>query len=736
MTALKRIVDGVVRLLCIVGMLASSIAQPMPVQAAAPITSADFLKADGKVLRKNYGTGEIVQLRGVNAGGYLVQEFWMTPTSSHQGQYTVTCEMDIYKTLTARFGESKMRELVKVYQDNYWTEQDFDNCAALGINCIRLPFWYMNFVDFNGNYLINAFDRIDWFLQEAGKRGIYVILDMHGAPGSQNGSDHSGIDGGDNKEGASKFFFGSEAWNNQQLFYDIWYRIAQRYKDNPVVAGYDLLNEPYCTYRYNSSYSDEYLHNLLWEIYNNAYNVIRSVDQNHVIIMEATWDPWDLPDPSVYGWTNVMYEYHNYLYDDYDNSQGRQVQSLQNKVNLILNQDYNVPSYMGEFNLMSNTSAWKQGLEILNNAGLSWTIWTYKVTGTNNNWGLYNQNVAKANVATDSEATIRARWSNVGSATPNNNLINAIKPYFTQTGYPQAAIPNGEYYLTAVANNKVVCADNYGNSPLIANRDAYGGAWESLTIVNNSDGSISFRSGANNKYVCAVIDESNQLLARSSVISTWEKFIPYKITDNQYAFKSIANGKFVKADLNNNGVLYASNDTVAGAWEVFYITPVGGSSSVWFNNFESGTGFSAGSLANVSLDSSSANQGGSKSVKLTVTSSGDPSTNTRCVRVTPQSGSTVDTTGRNYLVFYVRDTQGANTVRVTLIDSSNNVWSTWTSNQSVYNQWTKFTINISAVSGINKAAIKEIRIGEWNSGTYYIDDIYFALNSSDGAPPF
>lgn len=576
----KGFVTRMLMLLCAISIaLSSAVFLSTSSKAASPITSSDFLKASGKVLRKNYGQGEVVQLRGVNAGGYMLQEFWMTPTSYNYGTYTVTCEMDIYETLTARFGEAKMRELVGIYQDNYWKESDFDNCAALGINCIRLPVWYMNFVDFNGNYLPNAFARLDWFIQEAGERGIYVIIDMHGAPGSQNGSDHSGIDGGDNKEAASEFFFGPNAWKNQQLYYDLWYRIAQRYRGNPVVAGYDLLNEPFCTYRYTTSIPENELHSMLWDIYNNAYNVIRSVDPDHVIIMEAVWDPWDLPDPSVYGWTNVMYQYHNYYYGDYDNANGQQVASLQNKVNLILSQNYNVPSMMGEFNLFNNLSAWQQGLQILNNSGLSWTMWTYKVTGTNNNWGLYNQNVAYTNVATDSEAQIRAKWSNVGNASPNQALINTITPYFTQgqPGYPETSLPNGDYYITAIANNKVVCADNYGNDPLIANRDSFAGDWEKFTIVNNGDGTFSLRSGANNKYVCAVIDESSQLLARSSAINTWEKFILYKIKEGEYAIKSVANGKFVQANLNSNAVLYASASSVAGAWEAFRITPVSGS---------------------------------------------------------------------------------------------------------------------------------------------------------------
>lgn len=552
----------------VAGMLTAGLIPAQKAQAAA-ISSTSFLKANGKQLRNNYGNGDVVTLRGTNAGGYLLQEFWMCPTSYSTGTYTVNCEMDIYKTLTSRFGEAKMRDLIKVYQDNYWTTQDFDNCQALGINCIRLPMWFMNFVDFNGNYISNAFDRIDWFLQEAGKRGIYVILDMHGAPGSQNGSDHSGIDGGNSKVTASQFFFGNNANSNQQKYYDLWYKIAQRYKDNPVVAGYDLLNEPYCTYRYNSGYSDDYLHSLLWGIYNNAYNVIRSVDTNHVVIMEATWNPSDLPNPSDYNWSNVMYEYHNYLYDDYDNAAGKQITNMQDKLSLISSKNYNVPSYMGEFSYFNSVSAWQQGLQLLNDAGINWTTWTYKVTGSNNNWGLYNQNVSVTNVATDSEASIRSKWAQVGSSTINSNLVNGIKSYFTANPSP-STIPTGDCYFVANANSKVVCADNTGNDPLIANRNANGGAWETFNIVANGDGTYSFLSRANNKYVCAVIDESSQLLARSASISTWEKFYITKTASGAYNIKAYANNLYVMADLNNNGVLKAVTATPS-TWESFNI---------------------------------------------------------------------------------------------------------------------------------------------------------------------
>ncbi len=401
------------------------------------ITDKDFIRANGKYLYTDYGKGDAVVLRGTNAGGYLLQEFWMCPTD-----YTayVTDQMDVIDALTYRFGADKAAELIDVYEENYWTEKDFDNCAALGMNCIRLPIWYRNLVDKNGEMLPDAFERMDWFIEEAGERGIYVIIDMHGAPGSQNGSDHSGIDGGNDKQGASKFFFGGDADENQELFYDIWVQIAKHYKGNPAVAGYDLLNEPYCTYRYSSGFQDSYLREKLWDIYDKAYDVIREVDEDHLIIMGATWDPVDLPNPDIYGWTNVMYEYHNYLYDDYNNANGGQISNMEKKLNAIRVENYNVPSYMGEFCYMNNPKAWQEGLQLLNDFGINWTTWTYKVTSSNGNWGLYNQYVDSVNIETDSYDEIYDKWSKSGSSYENTTLVNAIKSYFTA----KADLPEAE----------------------------------------------------------------------------------------------------------------------------------------------------------------------------------------------------------------------------------------------------------------------------------------------------
>ncbi len=401
--------------------------QVVDIEREDKVAEDPFLKADGKLLRDTHGTGEVVQLKGTNAGGYLLQEFWMTQTKETTN---VKDEESVYAVLTERFGKDKMLELVNLYQDNYWTEADFDYCKEIGMNCIRLPFWYRNLVDENGEFYADCFERMDWFVAEAAERNMYVILDCHGAPGSQNGRDHSGKAGGDDEIGASEFFFGDNVEKNQELYYKIWEAVAEHYKDNPWVAGYDLLNEPYCSYRYNSGMTDKELRDILWAVYDVAYDKVRAIDPDHIIIMEAVWDPVDLPNPDTYGWENVMYEYHNYLYDDYDNAKGQQITNMEKKLNAIKAANYNVPSYMGEFAYFNNLEAWDEGMRLINDSGLNWTTWTYKVISDYGNWGIRNQKNLDVNLETYEFDAIKDAWSKVGESTENTGLAEILKKYF------------------------------------------------------------------------------------------------------------------------------------------------------------------------------------------------------------------------------------------------------------------------------------------------------------------
>ena len=635
------------------------------VSAREALGSNDFLKVNGTQIRKQKGTGDVVYLRGTNAGGWLVQENWMNPTNASDQKTMMT-------TLANRFGTSKRDELVSTYENNYWTTQDFDNCAEMGMSVIRLPFTYMNLCDDNGNLKSNAFDRLDWFVQNCSQRGMYVILDMHGAFGSQNGMDHSG----EINDGKQLYYNQS----NKDKTLNLWKKIAEHFKGNPAVAAYDILNEP--GIKAAATYS------LHWDFYNEIYNTIRSKDSNHIIIMESCWDADNLPRPSQYGWTNVAYEYHYYPWNA-QNSSDAQKSYFSGKVSDIANHNYGVPTFVGEFTCFEQAEGWKAAMSTFNSQGWHWTTWSYKVTG-NSSWGIYNHNPEKVDIYNDSADTIKNKWSAVGTANgwKNDKIYNLVKPYLsgtvtstggsttddsdnnstsgvatlyehsnyggravsleegsydykdilakgiandqisslrvsdgykvtiyddegfkgtskeftsdasyvgnemndktssikiekinnqtsTTTSYNTVKLPNGKYSIKSVANEKYVAAENGGSNPIVANRDNYSGSWETFYIVNNDDGTVSIKADANNKYVCAVLDEENQLTPRSDSISTWEKFKIYKINDSEYGIRSAENRKYVKADLDKGGKLIAGSDSIAGAWEAFHIEKVG-----------------------------------------------------------------------------------------------------------------------------------------------------------------
>ena len=635
------------------------------VSAREALGSNDFLKVNGTQIRKQKGTGDVVYLRGTNAGGWLVQEDWMNPTNASDQKTMMT-------TLANRFGTSKRDELVSTYENNYWTTQDFDNCAEMGMSVIRLPFTYMNLCDDNGNLKSNAFDRLDWFVQNCSQRGMYVILDMHGAFGSQNGMDHSG----EINDGKQLYYNQS----NKDKTLNLWKKIAEHFKGNPAVAAYDILNEP--GIKAAATYS------LHWDFYNEIYNTIRSKDSNHIIIMESCWDADNLPRPSQYGWTNVAYEYHYYPWSA-QNSSDAQKSYFSSKVSDIANHNYGVPTFVGEFTCFEQAEGWKAAMSTFNSQGWHWTTWSYKVTG-NSSWGIYNHNPEKVDIYNDSADTIKNKWSAVGTANgwKNDKIYNLVKPYLsgtvtstggsttddsdnnstsgvatlyehsnyggravsleegsydykdilakgiandqisslrvsdgykvtiyddegfkgtskeftsdasyvgnemndktssikiekinnqtsTTTSYNTVKLPNGKYSIKSVANEKYVAAENGGSNPIVANRDNYSGSWETFYIVNNDDGTVSIKADANNKYVCAVLDEENQLTPRSDSISTWEKFKIYKINDSEYGIRSAENRKYVKADLDKGGKLIAGSDSIAGAWEAFHIEKVG-----------------------------------------------------------------------------------------------------------------------------------------------------------------
>lgn len=382
-----------------------------PSDTALPMLSAvgeDIVDADGNA----------VVLRGTNFGGWLVQEGWMCPT-----EQTDTLSTDM--TLYSRFGKEKAEELISAYQDSWITEEDFKTVKELGLNVVRVPFTYMNVyyhLSDKGELLHpdeftlreDPFERLDFALEMCKKYGLYLILDMHGAVGSQNGSDHSGDTSRTNLYAGTEL---GEAYREKTA--ELWALVAEHFAGESNVAGYDLLNEPT-----RASGATQ------WDYYDVLYKAVREADPDHMIFIEATWEPNNLPSPEDYGWENVVYEYHHYNWD-YNNQSNKSFYTFKK----LLGNTHKVPSLIGEFNAWgdSRRSTGKRDqtdleanagvLEFYNGEGWHWTTWTYKVVGTlrDSNWGLFNastllKDVTKIDPETDSYEDILAAWSSVDTA--------------------------------------------------------------------------------------------------------------------------------------------------------------------------------------------------------------------------------------------------------------------------------------------------------------------------------
>ena len=369
----------------------------IPEQAASIENSTGLIQAHGRTLYT--ADGQPLQIKGINAGQILLQEGWMgpfalEPLKNQDGSYAKDADGNIqypefteeeFRTALAshpNLADYDTDELRQYYWKCFFTEEDFRIIKEdLGLNAIRLPFYWQNILypDLTLRGEPEAFSYLDWFISNAAEQGLYVILDLHGAPGSQNGYEHSGA------ASAKAELWYCEKYLDATVM--LWDFVSTHYTETAPelgkwIAAYDLLNEP--TYESRSVTTKE-----CWEVFDRLYDVIRANGDQHVIAMECCWDFSSLPDPATYGWENVMYEYHWYnwwpdilSYDLY--------YIYQDMFNI--GRDYDVPVFIGEFTCFEDKGAWEKELALFDSRNYSWTIWNYKTTVTGwwtSSWGVY-----------------------------------------------------------------------------------------------------------------------------------------------------------------------------------------------------------------------------------------------------------------------------------------------------------------------------------------------------------
>lgn len=385
----------------------------IPKQAASIENSTGLVQASGRSLYDKQGNA--LQLTGINAGQILLQEGWMgpfalEPLKNEDGSYVTDADGNLQHP---EFSEEQFRsglaanpnlagydmeQLLQYYYNCFFTEEDFRIIREeLGLNTIRLPFYYLNILneDLTLKDEDEAFAYLDWFIGQAAAQELYIILDLHGAPGSQNGYEHSGA-----AERVANLWTSQE---NMDATAALWQFVSRHYTQSRPdlgawIATYDLMNEP--TYRYKSGTTRD-----CWDFFDRLYNTIRANGDDHVITMSGCWDFAALPNPADYGWENVQYQYHwynwwpdlipyaaFYAYQDFSN----------------LFRDYDVPVLIGEFTLFEDRDAWADQLAMFRQRNYSWTVWSYKTTVTGwwtSSWGVYTcqlklTDTPKCNVAT------------------------------------------------------------------------------------------------------------------------------------------------------------------------------------------------------------------------------------------------------------------------------------------------------------------------------------------------
>ena len=341
-------------------------------------------------------SGNKVVLFGINLGNWMLMETWMgiVPEYTHDWAHYDTLEL-----LTERFGEEKTEELMQLYQDLFITEKDIAQIEKLGFNCVRVPFWYRNFMQEDGTWLTEntdenpGFQKLDWLIETCRQHGIYVILDLHGAPGGQSKNHSTG------KAGRNLLYTVEENLQATEL---LWRTIAERYRDEPVVAAYDLLNEP----QNNGDYAGE----TAWpaesaeavkmtnSAYARIYDAVRSVDKNHMISFEGIWSTSVLPNPKDFGYENMIYQLH--LYDTDRGMIRYRVHELKS-----IRRKWDTAVLIGEFNNHAEESF---ACDLYAKNKISYVKWTYKTFNTGSHWGIFNNNYGRINIKTASYEDIYA----------------------------------------------------------------------------------------------------------------------------------------------------------------------------------------------------------------------------------------------------------------------------------------------------------------------------------------
>jgi hypothetical protein len=317
------------------------------------LSGQGFLKTDGKKIVNE--KGENILLRGIGLGGWMLQEPYMFLVSDVAGTQT-----EIKARISKLIGEKNCDEFYTRFLNSMITEKDIAAIKSWGFNSVRLPMHYNLFtlpvekelVKGQNTWLTTGFKLTDNLLGWCKKNKIYLILDLHATPGGQ-GNDRPIAD----IDTLKPRLWESDA--NQKKTIALWKKLAEKYKDEEWIGGYDLINET--NYKLEGNVQ-------LMKLFTEITSVIRGIDKKHIIFIEGNQfandftgltPPWD---------KNMVYSFHKYWNPN-------TTESIQKY--LDLRDKFGVPLWLGESG--ENNNEWfRDAVNLMETNNIGWSWWTIK----------------------------------------------------------------------------------------------------------------------------------------------------------------------------------------------------------------------------------------------------------------------------------------------------------------------------------------------------------------------
>lgn len=318
----------------------------------------DFIKSTNNGLMCG---NKPILLRGFGLGGWLLPEGYMWKLYSKCDRPR-RMEALIHSLCGAEYADTFWKQ----YYDSYIREKDIAFIAKEGFNSVRLPLNARHLcktTEGQTAFIPETIDRVDELIAWCKEYEIYVILDMHGAPGGQTGQNI------DDSENDVPELFIYDKYREELI--EMWKLLAHRYKDEVVVAGYDLLNEPL------PNWSNKYNHKVL-PLYRELISEIRKIDKEHMIILEGVH--WATDFSVLDDFTreeakdNILLQFHKY----WNNPDKETLQDF-----IKVSERLSIPLFMGEGG-ENNCDWYTTAFPMYEKLNISWSFWSYKKMGCTN----------------------------------------------------------------------------------------------------------------------------------------------------------------------------------------------------------------------------------------------------------------------------------------------------------------------------------------------------------------